>query len=665
MRLISLEIKNFMPYKGSLKLEFPNDPKLNVMIVFGNNERGKTSLLNAIRWAIYGNAKGRHLKEIPLHELLNKEASFENDWTLEANIKFEADGHNYDLRRTATKRELINIPKCPEDFDVKIGLTKDNDPIPEGFIEAEINRLIPEQVSRFFLFDGELLQEYETLLIEGDEQGERIKESIEQVLGVPTLINGRDVIGSLLKDSKRLQSKDLATIKGLENQAKQQEDYQIKQEIYEADLKNLLKKRNEIKTSRIQLEDDLEKVNAIYKSSIKLDDYRQRQKDRANQKNNIKEERLQLLKDAWLDLIQPRLLTKKDLLLKELTQLNEQEINRSKIISRIDDLHCLITSKECPICGQSLDEKNKNKKEIELNELNSKLKSTLVNQGYLNTINENIQEVKSLIKQSVSSKIFDLNKNLNRLEVELTSIENKIIEYENEIKGYDTVEISQKRKRCDGLLKEEGKIEKDIEIQQGKILEIKNQLKILAQVILGRHAAHSFESSQKVEIYSKLEQIFEQSIEHLRDNLRSKIEAYASEAFKQLTNQKTYKGLEINKNYGLNIIDDRGSHVTIRSAGAEQIVALSLINGLARIGRLAGPVVMDTPFGQLDLKHRGNILRYLPTTTGQLVLLVHDGEIRRDTDLDPIADRIGSAYEIKEINSRHSIIERKHTWKSK
>jgi len=652
-----------MPYKGSLKLDFPDDPKHNVMIVFGNNERGKTSLLNAIRWAIYGSAKGRHLKEIPLHELLNKEAAFENDWTLEAIIKFEADGHNYELRRSAKKRELINIPSCPEDFELKVGLTKDNSIIPEGFIEAEINQFIPEQVSRFFLFDGELLQEYESLLIEGDEQGKKIKESIEQVLGVPTLINGRDVIASLLKESKRLQSKDLARIKGLENQAKQQEDYQIKQDVLEDDLKNLLKKESEIIASRVQLDDDLEKVNAIYKSSNKLEEYRIQRAEIIKNRIKLKEDRFQLLKDIWLDLLQPRLKSKRDLLQKELPHLNVQDLNQSKLCSRIEDLNLLITSKECPTCRRPLDENDKNIKMEELSDLQSKLTSLNLNQDHLSNINKNIQEINSIITQGASPKLFALNKSLLKYEVDLTSLENKIVEIEDEIKGYDTTEISIKRKRRDFLLIEEGKLKKDIAIQQAKILEIKNQLKILAKIIQDRQDAHSLPSTLKVEAYSTLEQIFEQSIDRLRDNLRSKIASYASDSFKQLTNQKTYKGLEINNNYGLNIIDDRGSPVTIRSAGAEQIVALSLINGLARIGRLAGPVVMDTPFGRLDLKHRGNILRYLPTTTGQLILLVHDGEIRRDTDLDPIADRIGSAYEIKEINSRHSVIERKQTWK--
>ena len=102
----------------------------------------------------------------------------------------------------------------------------------------------------------------------------------------------------------------------------------------------------------------------------------------------------------------------------------------------------------------------------------------------------------------------------------------------------------------------------------------------------------------------------------------------------------------------------QGVTFTVRSAGAEQIVALSLIDGLNRTGRSSGPVIMDTPFGRLDLKHRDNILSYLPAVTSQFVLLVHSGEIRQKTDLTVIADRIGVTYEIKEISSTQSRLER-------
>ena len=136
------------------------------------------------------------------------------------------------------------------------------------------------------------------------------------------------------------------------------------------------------------------------------------------------------------------------------------------------------------------------------------------------------------------------------------------------------------------------------------------------------------------------------------------METLANASFKQMTTQKAYRGLEINANYGLSIIDSMGAKVSLRSAGAEQVVALSLIDGLNRTGRAVGPVVMDTPFGRLDPKHRDNILAYFPTVTSQFVLLVHGGEIRRETDLAPIKARIGAVYSIEEISETQSSIER-------
>jgi len=182
MKLISLTVENFMPYKGEVTLAFPQDPTRNVMVVFGDNMRGKTSLLNALRWVFYGKALGRHLREVPLHELLNKEAALEGCWTMDVSVQFEAEGHLYDLRRRATKRNIVAQATRPEDFEVLVALKKDGIPIAGNLVDAEINRFAPEQVSRFFLFDAELLQEYETLLIEGSEQGNSLRMQLSRCL---------------------------------------------------------------------------------------------------------------------------------------------------------------------------------------------------------------------------------------------------------------------------------------------------------------------------------------------------------------------------------------------------------------------------------------------------------------------------------------------------
>lgn len=658
MKLINLTIENFMPYKGETTLTFPQDPMRNVMVIFGDNMRGKTSLLNALRWVFYGKALGRHLRELPLHELHNKEAAIEGSWTMEVCVRFEAEGHRYDLRRRATKRPMVAQPSRPEDFEVTLGLQKDGMAISGHLIDAEINRFAPEQVSRFFLFDGELLQEYETLLIEGSEQGRRIKEAIEQVLGVPTLIHGRDEAATLLRNAQKQQTKDLAHVAGLESQAQRQASWQAKLESFEADISALKDKLAKAKVDRSALDDELEKVDAVHQAKLRLDFLLDRQKDIVRQQKNFADERLTLLRDAWRDLLQPKLTVKQKFLFEEQGKITGQMGERSRLEARAADLRSFLNTSSCPTCGQALQEDKRAIAGSELGEVEASLRGMSFDHRELTRVSAEIQEINRLLRPGVGPRIKAIDIEMRKLGVDLTKVENEAETLSDEIKGFDTGEIARKRALRDGLLREEGELDKDIRDVQKRIDEAKKELAIIAKALQNLPQARASRSTAMVQICTAIERVFSESIERLRDDLRHHVEERATESFKNLTTQKAYQRLEINSNYGLTIIDERGARVTVRSAGAEQIVALSLIDGLARTGRAAGPVVMDTPFGRLDLRHRDNILHYLPTTTSQLILLVHSGEIRRETDLAPIAERIGAAYEIKEVNPRHSRIEK-------
>jgi DNA sulfur modification protein DndD len=658
MKLLSLTMGNFMPFKGDVTLEFPQNSGSNVMIVFGDNMRGKTSLLNAVRWALYGRALGRHLREIPLHQLLNTDAALEGDWTVEVHLRFEASGHTYDLRRRAHKKALVAQPTRPEDFEVTLGLQKDGMPVRSDLIEAEINQVAPEQVSRFFLFDGELLQEYETLLIEGSEQGKRIKEAIEQVLGVPALINGRDEIGVLLKAAQKQQTKDLSHVAGLERQAEQQALLQEKQQAFEADHAELRTKLDQTQTERTRLDDELEAVDAVYKAKLRLDVLVKRQQEIFQQQKDRRAERLLLVRNAWRDLVDAKLSVRRTQLLDEQRKLTEQIEQRSALETRICQIKKLLSTSACPTCGQDVHETQRFRAGTELGTLEGDLRRLGVDREALSRVSAELATLNRLKASGIGPKIRGLDTDLRRLDVELTKLENEVEELRDEIRGYDTSEISRKRALRDQLLKEEGRLQQDIGDRQTKIDEVKKQLAIIGKTLEGQAAARASRSTAMVSVCLSLEKAFSESIERLRDALRKRVENFATEAFRQMTTQKAYKGLEINTNYGLTIVDDTNRRVTVRSAGAEQIVALSLIDGLSRTGRAAGPIMMDTPFGRLDLHHRDNILRYLPTTTSQLILLVHSGEIRPETDLDPLSQRIGAVYEIKEVNPRESRIER-------
>lgn len=658
MKLCKITMRNFMPYKGKTELTFPLDEQRNVMIVFGDNMRGKTSILNAIRWAFYGEALGRYSRQIPIHEIVNKDAALAGEWRLEVHVQFEANGCSYDLRRVAQRKGLVAIPSKPSDFTQSIHLSRDGSVVSGDQVETEIGLIVPKQISRFFLFDGELLQQYETLLIEDSQQGHQIKEAIEQILGVPTLTNGRVDIQTILKRARRRQNADLKQMAGLKKLAGRLEQLTEQIESIDRDLENLGKRLKTVRDERVILDDELDAAHSILGVKAKLDAYFAEQKHLNEACDEKESERLELIAEAWKDLIDTQLQTRRSQLERERMELMNSINRRGRLAQKVTDLNKLLDTHECPTCEQVLGDERRSqigqalgKAETELQSIDDKTTSLQVIAGQIDALSK-------IHGTNAKVRLQQVERDLQGYQVRLTQVENEIVDLKVKIAGYDTAQIARKRVLRREKTKEEGRLQADIRDQNTKRKKLADQLAVSQKAIEGSTKDRLQRSTIKVTLCTNLEKVFSESIEKLRDKLRKQVETLANDAFKKMITQKSYRGLEINENYGLQIIDSSGHHVTVRSAGAEQIVALSLIDGLNRTGRSVGPVIMDTPFGRLDLNHRDNILSYLPSVTSQFVLLVHSGEIRKETDLEVIAERIGAVYEIEEISSTQSRLEK-------
>ena len=658
MKLVRLTMKNFMPYKDRMAIEFPKDETRNVMLVFGDNMRGKTSLLNALRWGFYGRALGRHSRSISLFEIVNKDAILEDDWRVEVFVEFEANGDIYELRRTADRRSPVVRPSRSEDLQTSVLLKKNGDVIAGNQIDYEIDQVAPEQTSRFFLFDGELLQEYEELLFEGSEQGRLIKDAIEQALGVPTLVRGRDQLGVILSSASRMQAKALAHIQGLKAQALKTEALNEKLEAFEADKKYLDTLIAANREDRENLEDEIEAAATVLALKGKLDAARVARSECETTIARKNSEQHEVLGSAWKDMLDAKLGEKKRRLREDQRRVTGEIKTASRFEADIDRLSELIYTDTCPTCQQSVTGNIREGLKSTLGEMQARLLAQKDVSERLNQISAQLGNLEKIRGSDARRRLAQIEKDVNLAQIKLQKAENEIAEIEEKIDEQDATEIARKRSRIVDLLKEEGKLNGDLESVRTNLRKVKEDLAIARKAIEGVASARAEKSTKKVSLASDLERAFSASIERLRDRLRGKVEQLASEAFREMTTQGAYQGLKINANYGLSIIDSQGRSVSMRSAGAEQIVALSLIDGLNRTGRSAGPVIMDTPFGRLDPKHRKNILCYLPKVTTQFVLFVHSGEIRRETDLEAIKERVGAVYELVEISETQTKIER-------
>ena len=364
------------------------------------------------------------------------------------------------------------------------------------------------------------------------------------------------------------------------------------------------------------------------------------------------EERLDVMSKAWKDLIDTQLQTKRSQLEKQLKQLIDSIKDQGRLEVTILNLRELLDKKECPICRQAFNEKYQYKVEQDIEKNRHTLKTIENEQSALQDISIQLNALSKVSSIDAKNRLSRIEQKLMSHRIRINKVENEIEELKDEIKEYDNTKITRKRMLYNEKIREEERLVSDIDRQETKRQELSSKLEILQKLVdnVTNHLP-SQKISIKVDVCCALEEIFLQSIEQIRDELKTKVETRANEAFKRMITQKKYKGLEINDNYGLQIIDTSGGYVNVRSAGAEQIVALSLIDGLNRAGRSIGPVIMDTPFGRLDLEHRANILKYFPSVANQFVLLVHSGEIREKEDLRIIHERIGATYRIKEISS--------------
>lgn len=659
MKLVKLTMNNFMPYKGVNSIEFPTDDSRNIMLVLGDNMRGKTSLMNALRWGFYNTAVGRHSRLIPLQSIINKDAAAEDDWTVEVHIIFEEEGHVYELRRTAERRPQITNPTKPDDFIVTPFLSRDGVVLRGDQFESEIDKIAPEQLSRFFLFDGELLDQYEELLVEGSEQGRQIKEAIEQVLGVPALTNGRDELGAILKAAQKRQNHDLAQVAGLKAQAEKNASLNTLLDSYEEDLKALQDRLVTIKNEREKLEDELEGVATVLALKAKLDAAKNTAKMQQDIASRKMIERKELLSESWKDLLSAKLDVKRDILTSRQKNLYVTLGKQSRLDAEINSIKKILATKECPTCQQPFPEDSREQLGATLGKLEAKKCQQQDVQREFNDVSAQLDTLNKIKGVNSKSRLISIDRDIRCAEVEMQRSENEIARIEDQIAGHDTAELARKRVLKDEKFKEEGRLTESIKNKNHDIQQVKEKLLFAQKAIEGLAGARTQKSTLKVSMVSCLEKIFQVSIERLRDRLRKRVEQFANEAFKNMISQKAYRGLVINDSYGLSIQDSQGRKVSIRSAGAEHIVALSLIDGLNRTGRAIGPIIMDTPFGRLDPKHRDNILNYLPTVSSQFVLLVHGGEIRPETDLASINHKIGAAYEIVEVTDTQSRIERK------
>ncbi len=202
MIIQKLEMYNFRQYVGYQQIEFSTDPEKNVTVLIGVNTSGKTTIIRAFEWCLYG--KNSFEDTILLNSDVRDEMPYGTSQEVWVAVSFSHDGKVYTIKRSykylcnertgVDGKYVVTLNKKPEEnlsltYLQKDGQTKTH--ILKENISESIDRVLPQDLSDYFFFGGER--------ISGIANRSDLSKAVRGLMRLDVLENARNHISAALK----------------------------------------------------------------------------------------------------------------------------------------------------------------------------------------------------------------------------------------------------------------------------------------------------------------------------------------------------------------------------------------------------------------------------------------------------------------------------------
>lgn len=638
MVIKELKLHNFGVYAGDNSFEFTSDKP--IVLVGGMNGRGKTTFLEAILLALYGqNSFAYHESKFKSYGQYLKSYINTVDGTNVASVELyfsldASENEKYRISRTWNG----NAQRIKEDVAV-FKNEEWNSFLTENWAMF-IENLLPSRLSNFFFFDGEKIAE---LAVEDTDT--QMKESIRSLLGISIL----DVLSN---DMSRILSR--TNKKSNENVSEIEKMRETKEQL-EKDLLTLEKEISEKNELLVEKNKELDLLKSEYKAKggevvKQREDLYQKKislSTSVNQSNEV------LIGDAASEL--PLLMVKDLLLSIEEQAILEQE--KKTLEMTIYQMKYMLKKYEVDH-PEAVD----NAKHF-MDYINENSESGDVEEVY-GLSDNTLFRLQELLENGLDSKVEETQKHMTSLEKYRREIE--------QLENYLSVDIDEKA--IAKIYKDIKKIEHEIADIEINIVSLQEQHRMKNGQFITANA--DFKKNveaylQQVELKDdtdrvvKYSQIATSILNEYKIRLqRRKVSVVAdtmTECYKKLANKKTLinKVLMDENTLDLKYINSDGEEVlkSSLSAGEKQLMVISLLWSLAICSKRKLPVIIDTPLSRLDSNHRETLINYyFPHASEQTIILSTDSEIT-DEYYEMMKNNVGDEFTlIYDDNSKSTSI---------
>jgi len=646
MLLKYIRLVNFRQYLGDNKIEFSCDVDKNVTIILGKNTSGKTTLVQAFNWGLYGQAKFK--TPMLLNENLSntmtsgeKEKVIVEIGLIHNNIDYKIERiQEYtcvskgDIRATSQKKTMS--------YKKDDGQTRTID----GFeIDNSINKILPEGLSSYFFFGGERINNISNK--------QDVSASIKGLMGLDVLESARD---------------HLSKCKGVFAKALD----------LEGNEKAIAAQKN-IESQKIKLEkikDDIENVNAQI-------EYYQEEKEKAA---------IELRDNAETAALQ----NKKETLARAIVGI-ESDLNNgvTDLIGKFNKNAFSYFAKPLIYASQELI-KNTNYVSESIKGMHADSINQLLERGYCicgTCLSEDSEAVKNLIRErdlmppkSIGTYVAEFNETADLYLSNSEDYQNDISQKYKDLRRYkkefskataeyehlsqslldqkDTRILEENYRTASKMLR--SKEDEKSALDGRKAIcenEIKNYQKVFDSLVKSNEKNNFINSC--IEYTQSMYEWINTSYLKKEEDIRSRLEFKINNIFGRMYHGK--RMIKIDKSYRVFYSDIN----TDESGGLETVKNFAFIAGLVDLARdriaeksqdeydlgsEAYPLVMDAPFSTADEKHVSNISRILPEIAEQVIMVVMEKDWTfAQVDME---NKVGKKYIInKETETKSNISE--------
>ncbi len=606
-----LQLHNFGVYAGNNEFIFEGDKP--IVLIGGMNGRGKTTFLEAVLLALYGQSSFAYSESSYksyssyLRSFVNRGA---DDSICSVTLEFEnnsGSSENFIICREwdaegKRSKEQITVYK---DNEYSQFLT-DNWPL---FVE----NILPSALSSFFFFDGEKIAE-----IAVDHTNEQLKDSIRSMLGISVLdVLSNDIMRNLKKMSKA--GKQSASADEIEKFREERDNAQEALTTIDAELEKIKNKLDRDNAS-------LESLHQLYtaKGGDALNKRDEMIKSRGSLAAELSKEEDAL--SSMAEEVLPMLLVG-DLLAEIKLQATDEHTNLVMLesVNQLDSLYKEFISSYSGDKGAGKDFLDYVKKQTAGNRVEtvygfSEQALYQVNSLVEGTLEDTLRAAKIILKKKakLEKKISELDSylSIDINDKELQEIYAKIKKTEQRVIN-DQVKLAE--------------AEQQRSAANARVMSATSEFNKNVEIYLA--TAEGRDSSERITKYSNMAlDIIKEYRVALQKRKIDMLAATITKCYLKLANKKNLiRRIEMDPetlDWKCLSNDDSEIPRDSLSAGEQQLMVISILWALAICSKKKLPVIIDTPLSRLDSMHRTALITtYFPNASEQTIILSTDSEI--------------------------------------